>query len=450
MFVNYRSSHRFPSDEIATIELFANQAAVAIRNFQLYEEVTRRVDALEALYEAGKAVTGTLALNEILCRIAEQAWRFTGHYGKQARFSHLALKEGNRLRFEAAYPPEHLLGLQRVVGDIDLEHDKCIGITGRAAETGQSKLVGDVTQDPDYTEYDPEIHSELAVPIKLGEEVIGVINVEHPDHNAFDEEDRQVLESLAGQAAIAIQNAQQYEELRRTKGLVGTRTALAWMGMASSAWRHTIDKHTVTIQDQLQLLRQDLERVSSPPEGTKMSERIAMIERLFAQILEKPITPPLSREAGLERVSLTTLVGERARQLWQNAPYNKAKLQLDLQLPESATVWANPEWLRRAFDMLVDNAVNAVAGSGVQRITIGTQAADGRAEILISDTGPGIPEEMQAKIGLERIEKPEDAEGLGMGLLIAQIIVQTYGGDICVESTGSTGTAMVIWLPLKR
>jgi signal transduction histidine kinase len=55
---------------------------------------------------------------------------------------------------------------------------------------------------------------------------------------------------------------------------------------------------------------------------------------------------------------------------------------------------------------------------------------------------------MQAKIGLERIEKPEDAEGLGLGLLMAQTIAQTYGGDIRVVSTGPTGTTMAIWLPL--
>jgi signal transduction histidine kinase len=46
------------------------------------------------------------------------------------------------------------------------------------------------------------------------------------------------------------------------------------------------------------------------------------------------------------------------------------------------------------------------------------------------------------------VEKPEDAKGLGIGLLIAQAIVQTYGGDIQLESTGPTGTTMAIRLPL--
>ena len=111
---------------------------------------------------------------------------------------------------------------------------------------------------------------------------------------------------------------------------------------------------------------------------------------------------------------------------------------------------ANPEWLRRAFDMLVDNAVQAVADRDTKEIVIGSRTAAGGAEISVSDTGPGIPEEIRAKIGLELIEKPQDAAGLGMGLLMAQTIVQTYGGEIRVAATGPTGTTMVIWLPVEN
>ncbi len=446
VFINYRVFHPFPDREQEAFLLFANQAAVAIRNAQLFEQMNRKTTSLQALYEAGKALSGTLALGDILNHIVEQAWRLTGRYGKQARFSHLALREGRWLRFRAAYPRECLPGLQKGVGDIDLEGGGRIGVTGRAVKTGESQLVGDVTQDPDYIAYDGETRSELAVPIKLGKEVIGVINVEHPDGSAFDEEDRRDLELLAAQAALAIRNARQYEELRRTKGLVGARTALAWMGMTSSVWRHAIDKHAVTIREQSQLLRTEMRKPS--PRLPYILEKLDAIERSANQALKKPIVPPLSGEEGVELVGLNDLVRERARQLWQNEPYKRTNLQLELQLPASAIVRVSPEWLRQAFDILVDNAVEAVAESEVQEITIGTQAAGGGAEIRVMDTGHGIPEEIRAKIGLEPIEKPEDAKGLGMGLLMAQTIAQTYGGELRVDSTGPNGTTMVIWLPL--
>jgi PAS domain S-box-containing protein len=206
---------QFTSDEIEVAEVFAGQAAVAIRNAQLYDETIRRASTLETLCEAGKIVISTLALDQTLSRIVEQAWRLTGQYGKCARFSDLELVEGKRLRVKAAYPPEHLAKMQRLVGDIDLEHDERVGITGQAVKTGQYQLVNDIAQEPDYIEYDPETRSELAMPIKLGEEVIGVINVEHPETDAFDEQDQQALEALAAQAALAVRNAQLYQQRQK-------------------------------------------------------------------------------------------------------------------------------------------------------------------------------------------------------------------------------------------
>lgn len=446
VFVNYRTFHPFPTQEQEALLLFATQTAAAIRNAQQFEQINRKTAGLQVLYEAGRALSGTLALDDILHHIVEQAWHLTGRYGKQARFSLLALREGRWLRVQTAYPPECLPGLQKRVGNIDLEGGERIGVTGRAVKTGKAQRVEDVAQDPDYIPYDPETRSELAVPIKLGDEVFGVINVEHPDRSAFDEEDQHNLDLLAAQAALAIRNARQYEELRRAKSLVGSHAALAWMGMANTVWRHAIEQHAVTIREQSQLLRMEMRKPS--PCLIYIQEKLDTIERLANQILKKRIAPPLSREEGVEPVALNDLVGERARQLWQNDPYKKATLRLTLQLPGSATVQASPEWLRRAFDILVDNAVEAVAGREVREITIGTRPARDGVEIFVSDTGPGIPEEIRAKIGLKAIEKPEDARGMGMGLRMAQVIAQAYGGELRVVSTGSNGTTMAIWLPL--
>ncbi|MBV7338971.1 GAF domain-containing protein [Chloroflexi bacterium TSY] len=73
MFVNFRRPHHFTADELINIELFANQAAVAIRNAQLYHQVQRRAKALGTLYTASRAMTSSLALDKILATLAEQA-----------------------------------------------------------------------------------------------------------------------------------------------------------------------------------------------------------------------------------------------------------------------------------------------------------------------------------------------------------------------------------------
>jgi len=73
LFVNFRSRHRFSTNEIETIKLFANQAAVAIRNAQLHAGAKKRAEALEGLYDAGQTITSTLTLDDTLQRLTEQA-----------------------------------------------------------------------------------------------------------------------------------------------------------------------------------------------------------------------------------------------------------------------------------------------------------------------------------------------------------------------------------------
>jgi GAF domain-containing protein/ActR/RegA family two-component response regulator len=445
-FINYRSLHRFTTDELTNIELFANQAAVAIRNAQLYEQVQKRATALQALYEAGGAVASTLALDEILKRIVEQAWRLAEPRGKSTHFSHLAFVDGSKVSFVAAYPQVFLSRLKQRVGDIDLEQADRIGVTGRVVKTRQSQRLGDISEDPDFIECDLKTKSELAVPIKIGEQVIGVINIEHPDYNAFDEEDQRVLESLAGQAAIAIQNARSYEELKQTKGLVGARTALAWMGMASSSWRHAIRNYATTIQDLVELARRD---IAARATAEKVRERLSRIEDIVARIQGAPITAPLQAEEGVRSVAINELLEERVKQLWGREPYKSVQIALDPRVDESTTVRASPDWLRRAFDILIDNAVEAMADSAPRQLTIVTQLTNGGVELTFTDTGKGIPDEVLQRLFQAPIPRPKGAKGSGVGLLMAHAIVETYGGDIRVGSTCPSGTAMIIWLPVE-
>jgi signal transduction histidine kinase len=157
----------------------------------------------------------------------------------------------------------------------------------------------------------------------------------------------------------------------------------------------------------------------------------------------------LSAEEGTISVTINELIRERTKQLWVEEPYKSAKLQTDLTLDDEATVRTSPEWLRRALDILIDNAINAIADTPFKQITVSAQKDDKQVEIRIMDTGKGIPERIIDDLFQKPIQKEKGVEGLGMGLLIAQAIVQTYGGDIGVEFTGSTGTTMLIRLPME-
>jgi two-component system C4-dicarboxylate transport sensor histidine kinase DctB len=317
------------------------------------------------------------------------------------------------------------------------------------AQSGQSRIVLDVGQDDSYFDnpYLTATRSEIALPLQVHEQLIGVLDVQSEDANAFNEADKVVLQTMADQLAIGIENARQYEELRRTRGLVGSRTALAWMGMASSAWRHTIDKHAISIKEQVDLLAHDLRSLLLSDKQPRLEERLSMIRRLAQQIGEKQITPPLSAEEGVISLPINGLIRERMKQLKENEPYRSVEFRLNLTLPNAITVRASSEWLRRALDILIDNGVDAMLDAPQRVMTIETVQRQNDILIRISDTGKGIPEEMQPQLFRNPVEKTKGSKGLGMGLLMAQAIIQTYGGEIAIESTGKTGTTMFICLP---
>jgi len=439
MFINYRTTHRFTKDEIQDALQFANQAAVAIHNAHLHAKIERRAEVLDGLYKAGQAITSTLAIEDTLQRISEQALAIVNKGGRQeGYYSYLILRVRDQLRFEAASDPELLPRLKDEI-HLNLNSSPKIGIAGRCILSGRPQNVPDVNLDEDYIPVIPGTLSQLSVPIRIGDETIGAITIEAPVRDAFQPEDERNLGLLAPQSAVAIKNAQVYGE---TAQKLAARSALAWTGMLGSTWLHAVEKHTITIREQIQLLRMDLENIPQP-----LQQRLDMIERLANQILDKPITPPLSQEEGVNSLDPDQFIRERTRQLWVHEPYHSARLELDLELGGRFTVRASPEWLRRALDILIDNAIEA--GAAQPAICISTRCVGGRAEIAIQDNGRGIPPGVLERLFKKPIEKSAGAKGQGIGLLLAQMIVQTYDGTLTCRETGPSGTRMVISLPVE-
>jgi GAF domain-containing protein/DNA-binding LacI/PurR family transcriptional regulator len=608
--VEHSNYNAFGEEDRDYLESLSTQAALAIRNAQLYEKATTRATYLQALYDAGKTVTGTLTLDEILKHIVEQASLVTAQKGQQAQICYLALHQDGKLSFKAAYPPDHQSRLTEKGYMIDLEHEKRIGIVGRAVKTGRSCLVPDVSKDQDYRVANMETRSELAVPILLHGDVIGVIDVEHSELDAFDLEDAQALEALADQAAIAIRNARhvkeieqralqmqtasevardaasilnikqlldqavklisdcfhfyhaaiylpeeeeyvtlkaassqggqknlaegyklkvgglgiiahvartsepyivldvdkdahflknpyladthsemalplrihgqligvldvqssepntfsteditalqmmadqlaiaidnarQFEELKKTKEYVGAMMAVTWMGTVAGAWRHAIGNQATIIGDLVKHIRGDIS-------ANNVNKRLVEIEEVIAEIRKVPM-PPLSAEEGTESVFINKLVIERVKQLQSRNGYDKVSYETKCDLSDSATVRASSEWLRRVLDILVDNSVNAMTDTPVKRLTVITRSVNGILEIVVTDTGRGIPEDVRSSLFQKAVYKPIGAKGMGLGLFLAQAIVQTYNGNIVIGSTSEIGTTMIIQLQLER
>jgi GAF domain-containing protein/HAMP domain-containing protein len=199
----------FSADEGELALAMANHAAMAIENARLFDAEQWRAEQFRVISEVGRHITSILDINELLVQIVQlvqQAFNYD-HVG-------IALIEGD----EAVYkhgaghlwdnPQFKFQPAQLQVGQE--------GVTGRVVATGEPLLVPDVSRAPHYVWMQgSQTRSELAVPIKVKGKVLGVLDVQSDRRNAFDDSDLTVLQSLAHQAGVVIENAILFEAEQR-------------------------------------------------------------------------------------------------------------------------------------------------------------------------------------------------------------------------------------------
>jgi len=210
----------FYTEEHARLALaFAAQAAIAIENARLYEEEQRLSTQRKTVAEVGRTIAAILDLDTLLSRVVHLIAQGFGYYRVHIfqidPDSEYAVYKAGIGKAGLAIVEE---GLRLKIGEE--------GLVGWVAQHGEPVLVPDVSQDPRYYSHPdlPDTHSELDVPIRAGEKVIGVLDVQSRELDAFDESDLATLETLAHQLAVAMENARLYEETQQlaiTDGLTG-------------------------------------------------------------------------------------------------------------------------------------------------------------------------------------------------------------------------------------
>jgi sigma-B regulation protein RsbU (phosphoserine phosphatase) len=199
-----RPNH-FTEEHKRLLTLIASRVAVGIENARLYTRTARQARTLVLLNEIARELTSILNVDELLKRIAELLSRLIDYQ----MFSILLLDStGEKL--------QHRFSL-RFRENIHLKHEVEIGkgLVGYAAEHKQAVLVPDVSKDPRYIQLNPETRSELAVPLIYKDKVIGVLDLEHTRRGFFTDDHMRTVVTLAAQIAIAIENAQLYEQIAR-------------------------------------------------------------------------------------------------------------------------------------------------------------------------------------------------------------------------------------------
>lgn len=186
---------------IETLEVFANQAAIAIENNHLYADLRRRVNDLMSLNEAGRSISGKLDLDPLLSSIVQAASQLLG-CPKAIVF--LPRADG---RFVPARTKGYDPG-----ATANLCFESGQALVGTVAASSRGVLVPDVSAEPRQALLPLTTGALLAVPLSVGGRVIGVLTAEKSQVRGFTETDLVLLSTLGDQAAIAIESARLYEE----------------------------------------------------------------------------------------------------------------------------------------------------------------------------------------------------------------------------------------------
>jgi len=465
MLIHTLKPRKFEEEEIDLLRLIANQAAIALAGAKRFQEIQRKSARLDALYEASKMLSASfgstpkhvlqtilhLAINGLIT--AEGKKPFLGtieRYDEQSR----------QLILESVYPPKaHPELVQRLKEKRLLDPAATggrIGLTGLAVLKQKPLIENNVNENNQYVVYDKNTISELVVPLRSGNKIIGVINVESDRPGAFDEEDSKALTAFSDMAVIAIEKAKQFEELKQTKGLVGARTALAWMGMMNSGWRHAVARNAAALQFEVSNIRANAARDKIAPKW--LEEKLQTIEMYARRMRIKPTVPQLSAEE-VEPLNLSEFVIQRLNFLWEdpNLTYRIVNLRSKPDLNVMALVLVSCEWISMVLDILIDNSFDAVSPLDENRCWISVEtrlAKEGGVELIVSDGGHGIPDEVREQLFKKRVERSATdnqlKKGMGIGLLMAHAIVEAYAGTLEIGATGPKGTSMVIWLPTMK
>lgn len=198
-----RQPNRFTPEHQRLLTLLASRIAIAIENARLYTRVARQAKNLELLFEISGEITSILNLDELFKSIAEKLEQLLDYQ----MFSILLLDESRQKL-------QHRFSL-RFQESIHLKHDIPLGrgLVGYAVQHKQAVLVSDVLKDDRYIALNPETRSELCVPLLYKGEAIGVLDLEHTKRGFFTEDHKRTITTLAAQVAIAVENAQLYEQV---------------------------------------------------------------------------------------------------------------------------------------------------------------------------------------------------------------------------------------------
>ena len=489
VIVIYRLEVRpFTNDQIALVETFADQAAIAIENVRLLDalrertdELGRSVEELRALGEVSQAVNSTLDLETVLSTIVAKAVQLSGTeagaiyvFDDQQREFHLRATYGMDQELIAGLRQQHI-GMDEPNVELALAEGEPVQVAD--LREGAPSAASEVVQRAGF-------RAVLVAPLLRGEEIVGMLVVRRRTPGAFPQSTIDLIKTFAAQSAVAIENARLFKDVETS--LKDLRTAqdrlvqtekLASLGQLTAGIAHEIKNPLNFVNNfsavSVELIDELREALGSAHLDSKLRTEIGEIADTLQGNLDKVVQHGKRADAIVKNmllhsrqgsgdhrpVDINALVDESLNLAYHGARAEKQGFNITLEKsfdPAAGDVDLFPQEITRALLNLISNGFYAATkrkaeangGDYEPTLAAATKSLGDSVEIRIRDNGTGIPPEVKEKLFNPFFTTKPAGEGTGLGLSISHdIIVKQHGGSIEVDTKPGDFTEFRIVLP---
>ena len=441
----------FSPEQIRLAMTVGAQAAVAVENARLYQETSLRLAQTRVLREVMLSAASTLDFDQVLRRTFRTIWKHM-----QIEFIGFAIPDEVAGYLE--YHPS-LIGDDTLPESLDIPMDR--SVCGRVFQTGEPMVVGDVREVAFYHSTSDEIRSELAIPVSIGDRIIGVLDVESHRTNAFGEEDVTFYTAIAGQLGVALENADlfQREHLHSRELEVQSAQltrALQDLQALDRLRDEVVQNVSHELRTPLTLILGYTELLLSGDLGETPATQQRTLELIYTRTLTlakliqnlRILRTVSGRELTLSPVSVAEAVRAAADDYVVFAEQAHAKIVIEIQ-DDLPPVLGSGEHLKLAFSHLVDNAIKFSPEGGEVKLV--AWANEHKVHISVQDQGIGIAPQHLEHI-FERFYQADGSTtrrfgGMGIGLALVWEIVEAHEGAVIVDSKPNEGSTFTVTLP---
>jgi signal transduction histidine kinase len=437
----------FSDQQVALVATFASQAVIAVENVRLFNELDSRNRDLTALGDVGRAVSSTLDLKVVLKTIVDRAVELSGTDGGSIFYFREDIG-----RFQLG----ETTGLDEEVVARVRELDIAAGQTGlgEAIARREPLQMPDIVERPSNALRDASIaaglRAALIVPLLSGDGPLGALVLQRRRPGKFPPEVVSLMQNFADQSAIALENARLFEEIAQKSRELEIASQHKSQFVANMS--HELRTPLAAILGYAELMQEGFygnQSEKSMDALTRIRSNGKHLLGLINTVLDIAKIESGQFTLNMSEYAIESVV-ETVRSATESLAQNK-KLALKTEVAKSLPIGLGDE--QRLTQVLLNLVGNAIKFTDAGEVRVIAKSVNGHFNVSVTDTGPGIPEEHQARI-FEQFHQVDSSNtkakgGTGLGLAIAKQIVEMHGGRIWVESTLGKGSTFQMELPTR-